>query len=114
MAVNNIFSQKRLVAVFVLSFLFVVGGLAWCFFALRGSSGPLILHFNDILGISQIGSLYDLLGVGALGAVMVVVNFILSAEAHKRSREISWLMAGATIFFSVLLFIGFAAIISVN
>ena len=111
---EKLFKFKRLAAVFVLSFIFVASGGIWCFFALRQSSGPLILHFNDIGGISQIGGINSLLGVGVLGGVMVIVNFFISLEARPRSAVISWLVAGSTLFFSVLLFMGFAAIINVN
>jgi len=105
----------RLVSVLsAASLAFVLGGSVWAYFALRGTSTPLVLHFNDISGISQIGGIGDLLWFGATGLVVVLVNFFVALELEARDWFWGKLLATATLVFALLLFIGFAAIISVN
>lgn len=86
----------------------------WAYSALRDVQGPLIIHFNNFVGINQIGSLTVLLGVGAVGAVAVLINFFIALELEARDRFLGKLVVAATLLFSILLFISFAAIISVN
>jgi hypothetical protein len=105
----------RLVGVlFAASLAFVLGGTIWAYFVLRGTNTPLIIHFNDISGISQTGGVTDLLWFGLTGVVVVAVNFFISLELEARDWFWGKLLAVATLLFALLIFIGFAAIISVN
>lgn len=109
------FLHNRLISsIFLLSFLLVLGGMLWAYFALRGISQPLILHFNDLAGITRIGDAASFLGVGIIGILGVAVNFVLAIELEARDRFFAKLLASATLFMAALLFISFTAIISVN
>jgi len=99
---------------FALSFILVASGTVWVYVALRGIRGPLILHFSNLFGIDQIGALWDLLKMGMLGIVIVLVNFVIALELEEQDWFLGKLLAGATVFLGLLIFIGFAAIISVN
>ena len=99
---------------FLLSFVLVLGGTIWSYFALRGIAQPLILHFNNLAGINQVGGVADLLQFGGTGIVFVLVNFFIALELEERDVFAGKLLAAAALFVSVLIFIGFAAIISVN
>ncbi len=101
-------------AAFALSFLFVAGGWLWAYIAMRKINQPLILHFNNYVGITQIGDLADLTYPGILGLVVIFINFLIAFNLEERDWFLGKLMAAATLFFSILIFIGFAAIISVN
>ncbi len=105
---------KAVSSVFLLSFLFVIGGWLWAFFALRNISQPLIIHFNNFLGITQIGGLNDLTVVALFGAISLILDFLLALELEERDWFLGKLTAAFGLFFSILLFIGFVAIISVN
>ena len=111
---KKIVKFKTISAVFLLSFLFIVGGWLWAFFALRKISQPLIIHFNDVLHINQVGSLNDLTIVALFGLISLVLDFLIALELEERDWFLGKLTAAFGLFFSVLLFIGFAAIISVN
>lgn len=99
---------------FSASFLFVVGGTIWSYLALRGIAQPLILHFNNFAGINQIGSAANLLRIGGTATIFVLLNFFLALELEDRDAFLGKLLAAATLFFGILLFIGFATIIGVN
>ena len=105
---------KAISSVFLLSFLFVIGAWLWAFFALRKISQPLIIHFNNVLGISQIGNLNDLSMVAIFGLISLILDFCITLEFEERDWFLGKLAAAFGLFFSILLFIGFAAIISVN
>ena len=100
--------------IFLASFILILGGTLWAYFALRGIAQPLILHFNDLVGINQTGGVADLLQIGATGIVFVLINFFLTLELEERNVFLGKLLAAATLFLSILIFIGFAVIISVN
>ncbi len=105
---------KILGDIFLASLILVAGGTVWAYASLRNVSGPLILHFNNLSGINQIGDAGELVWIGATGILMVLVNFIIATELEARDWFLGKLLAGGTLLLAILLFIGFAAIISVN
>ncbi len=84
------------------------------YFALRDVSPPLIVHFNNALGINQIGGLKDLAAVAVFGLVALIFDFLLSLELDERDPFLGKLTAAVGLFLAILIFIGFSAIISVN
>lgn len=112
--IHGLWEHKTLFALFALSLVLVLGGVSWAYFAMRDFQGPFVLHFDDILGITQIGGANALLAAGFTGMVVVVINLVLAFELEVRNRFLSRLVAGSTLVFAALIFMGFAAIISVN
>jgi hypothetical protein len=95
--------------------LFSAGGFLWAYFALRGvRTTPLILHFNDISGITSIGGISNLIFVGIFGLVITIMNVPIAIELDARDRFLGKLAAVSTLIFAILLFIAFSAIINVN
>ncbi len=107
---------KVLGIVFFLALGLVVGGWFWAYTALHGLTvnTPLILHFNDLEGITAVGTLGVITFMGILGTVVVILNAIIVLELEARDRFLGKLTAAVTFIFAVLLFIGFAVIIRVN
>lgn len=99
---------------FAVAALFAASGWLWSWLALRDIRTPLILHFSDYTGISQIGGLAEIHGIGATGLTLVGVNFLLAVALRPRSPDWARFLAVATIFLAILLFMAMAAIISVN
>jgi hypothetical protein len=108
--------KHRLVSLFSLaSFALAAGGFFWALGALGGtSSDPLILHFNDVQGITSIGTFGDLLLMSTLGIVVVIVNFFVSLELEVHDRVLGKIVAATTLVMAILLFLALAAIIKVN
>jgi large subunit ribosomal protein L21 len=68
-----------------LSACFVIGGFLWAYFALRTINTPVfILHFNDMAGITQVGSLGTLITTGVFGLLMVVINTFIALGFEER------------------------------
>jgi hypothetical protein len=93
---------------------FIVAGFAWVFAALSSIPGPLILHFNDGAGITQVGSLRELAFAGIFAFVTAIVNLMIALELDRRDRVLGKLLAAMTLVVAVLLFIACAAIMNVN
>lgn len=111
---RRILRQRVLSAAFAVAGTLIAGGGLWAYFALREVEQVLIIHFNNYARINQIGSLLDLSIIGMWGIVMVGVNFVLALELNEKDWFWGKFLAAATLFMAVLLFIAFAAIVSVN
>lgn len=107
--------EHRVLALsFFIDFLFVVFAFLWGYVRLKDASGPIILHYDNYVGIDFIGGMSQLMWVAALSAVIVITNFFIAAELEARNKFLSRVVASITAVMAVLIFIGFAAIISVN
>jgi uncharacterized membrane protein len=93
-----------------------LGGFLWVYFRLRNTAGGglLVLHFNDMNGITDVGNLWGIVSMGILGVAIAVVNFFIAMELEERDRFLGKVVAVASVFFAVLLFIAFAAILGIN
>jgi uncharacterized membrane protein YidH (DUF202 family) len=110
------FSRHRVVtALCSLAFAVAIGGFVWAILELRGITGnPLILHFNDVDGITRVGGLDNIIFIGILEFVIIGMNSFIAMEFDARDHFFGKFLAGVTLIFAILLFIGFAAIINVN
>ena len=111
---KKIAANKLLSVIFLISFLLLSVAILWASFAMRGSSGPLILHFDNISGITVIGNFVTLLLFGATGIIISVLNFFIALEFEARDWFWGKLMAAATLVLAFLIFVGFMSIIAVN
>jgi len=108
-------NRHRAVALsYLVSLLLIAGGWLWVWAVLRKSGQPLILHFNNLAGINQVGSLRDLVPIGVFSLALVIISFFIGLDLEEKDWFLGKLLAGATFTMSALIFIGFAAIISVN
>ena len=107
------------------AFMLSLGGGLWAYFALRGAATApgamqgaggtqVILHWNDLSGITSAGGLGAVVFMAIFGVAASLLNFAIALELDARDRFLGKLVAAATFAFAVLLFIAFAAIISVN
>ncbi len=112
---KSVLRHKTVCILSLASLIFTGGGFAWTYFALRTvNDSPLILHFDDISGITSVGSMAHLVFIGVLGLIGVVMNFFIALELDARDRFLGTLAAALTLFFAALLFIAFSVIIHVN
>ena len=113
--IKKLLNHRAVSALSLLALVFVLGGFFNTYFSLRGmGAGPFILHFDDIQGITQVGSISLILAVGILGIIMIVLNFFIALELEERNRALGKIIAGMTLTLGVLLFIAFIVILNVN
>ena len=96
------------------SALLILAGWIWAYFALRHITQPLILHFNRYDHINQIGDLADVAHIAFFGLLVTAANSAVALVLEARDWFWGKLVAAATAFFAILLFIFFVVIISVN
>jgi len=53
------------VALLAASGIFPIVGMVWAYFALRGINQPLVVHFTERTGITEVGTLSYILLLGA-------------------------------------------------
>lgn len=111
---RNLINHRLPFIVGSMGLVLVTGGWWWAYAALGDIREPLILRFVGGGGITQTGTLSDINGMGLFGVFSVLVNSVLVFELDRRDNFLGKLVAAFTIVLSILLFIGFAAIISVN
>jgi hypothetical protein len=113
--IKKILNHRTVAITSLIALFFVLGGSLWMFFALQSmGSGPFILNFNDIQGITQTGGIGDVAMIGILALLIVIVNFLLAMELDSRDRILGKMVAGMTLAGAILLFIAFVAMLSVN
>ena len=93
----------------------VAAGTVWAYATLAAIKGPVfIVHFDDIAGITQVGSLATFAIIGFLGIVSVIMNSLIALALEERDPFLGKVTAITTFLFAVLLFMAFAAILNVN
>jgi len=110
------FVKKNVITIlFSAAAAFILGGFIWAAIALRAAGNqPLILHFDDIHGITSVGSFGVFIFIAVLGLLVVLMNFFIAREFESRSWFLGKFLAALTFLFGFLLFISFAAIINAN
>lgn len=98
----------------LLSLGLVVGGWIWVVISLRGITQPLIIHFNDYVGINRIGGLKDVSSLAIFGVIAVILNFLMALEFEDRDWFWGKLLALVSVLVAGLIFISFVVIINVN
>ena len=96
------------------SAIFVLAGFIRAIFLIVGTSGPFVVHFNDMQGITLSGGAGTVMFAGIFGIVVVALNGSVALEFEGRNVFFGRLISVVTLVFAVLLFIAFAAILSVN
>lgn len=74
----------------------------------------LVVHFDSYKGIDFLGTRVDVLGFLMVSLAINVINFSLAAAFYNRERFLSRLFVYFSVFFSLLILISTAVIISIN
>jgi hypothetical protein len=114
MMLERIKRNKLVSGLIAASAAFILGGFAWAMASFDAAKGPFILHFNDLAGITSAGGTAIVVFAGIFGIAVVLVNGCLAFEFAERNAFFGKLTAILTLVFAILLFIAFAAILSVN
>ncbi|MCR4328158.1 MAG: hypothetical protein NUV53_01435 [Patescibacteria group bacterium] len=108
-------AHHRLLAVILTaSFILIIGGMVWAYVALHSIAQPLIIHFTERAGITEVGSLFSIMQNSVFWLLLCMVNSVLAVVLVDRDRFLSFFVAGGMLLVSILIFIWFAVIIHVN
>lgn len=113
--------MKNLLARFSVVALLSLGGivlalvaLVWAWVALHAVEGPIIISFASRLGILRVGNPIVLYGMAIIACMALIMNALLARALEGRNRFLAGFVAVATFFLGFLIFIAYAAIITVN
>lgn len=107
-------SHPVITALFIGSLAVAAGTALWAHLVFRNIAGPIVVHFNGREGITRIGTVADLDRMLAFEVALIAANALVAFGLPDKEALVRATVAGATIAMSLLIFIGFAAIISVN
>ena len=74
----------------------------------------LVIHFDNYNGIDFLGTRINVFGFLMVGLAINIINFSLAAAFYYRERFLSRLLIYFSAFFSLLILISTAVIISIN
>jgi hypothetical protein len=78
-------------------------------------SGRLIaLHYNVYLNVNNVGPAGFALVGAAVGAAIIIINFLLAAHAYESSRQNSIVILAVSAFYEFLIFLAAFFIIFIN
>lgn len=103
---------KRLL--FLAAFVILVFALGIAYVKLAEHDALLLLHFDAYRGRDIFGSRTDVFNVIFIGMGIVTLNYLLARATYVRKAILAYLLGGASVFFSLLIFIAVLVIISVN
>src|SRR5689334_682806 len=106
--------MKLVNLLFALTGLLLLGALGIAYVQLAEHDALLILHFDSYRGIDFLGSKFDVFNIIFVGFGIGFLNYLLSRAMAKKELFFSKLLAGASAFFALLIFIAVAVIIAIN
>ena len=113
--IRTLWEKHAIVLVTALTaFVLAFSAWLWAYVALRNVAGPLIIRFNNYAGITQIGGLREMGWIAVSGIVFILADSMIALALDERDGLMGKILSLAALFLAVLLFISFAAIISVN
>lgn len=109
-----ILKDKSIVFPFLASFVLLIFSFSFVYVNLVDVSNLLIIHFDAYRGADFFGEKGDIFNILLLGLAVLVLNGLLAGELYFRERFLAYVLAFGSVLFSLLIFIGIVAIISVN
>lgn len=110
-----VFFKKRFpLAIFTISFLLMLTGFFLAYIHLIDSDRPLIIHFDVFQGIDFFGVRNDVFTIILIAFTVILINLFLAIAIFERERFLSYILIIAGLFFSLLVLIAVAIIVSIN
>ncbi len=109
-----IFKHKILVVLLSIAAVLTLIALGTIALRVDHLSTPLIIHFDAYHGIDFFGTRADLWGIGAIGALALVLNTFLAEAFFYRERLLTYVFMGANVLVSLFFLIAVIVIVSVN
>ena len=106
--------KDRYIAVF-----FLISGIIWVigfsqvYLNILDASNVLVIHFDSFRGADFFGGKSDVFDIIVTAAIIWAVNLGLAGVFYFRERFLSYVLAGATLVYMVLILLAVNAIISI-
>lgn len=104
----------KIISLFSLSLTIIIIGAITVYVGLGSETGPFIIHFDSQREDSLVGGIEVIYGILAVAGVIAAINFCLANAVYEREKQVSFILAVATLVLSVLVFIAVRRIILMN
>ena len=109
------YQQPIILALFGLSFLFLLLGLVFILVTIKDPLSPnIILHFDVYKGIDFLGSADKLYEILISGFLVVFINMVLVRAMFHVEPFFSYILCSVSALSSLLIFVSIAVIIGLN
>ena len=115
MVTTPIILKDRYTSVFfaaALLFLIIAFGIAYV--NILDNRNLLVIHFDSYQGADFFGDRRDVADILATGFIIWILNLALASELYFRERILSYILAGSTLLFMVLILAAIRVIIFIN
>jgi hypothetical protein len=109
-----ILKDKYTVLPFSFGLLILIVGFSFAYVNFWDSQNLLAIHFDNFQGVDFFGKGSDIFDILITATIILLINFGLSNELYFKERFLSYLLAFATLIFTVLILIALNVIISIN
>lgn len=106
--------MKLVHILFLVSALLLLVALGVAYVQLAEHDALLILHFDTYRGIDFLGSRADVFNIILVGFGVSLLNYLIARGLRHKDVLLSQILAGSSIFFSLLICIAVFVIIGVN
>ncbi|MEK9154746.1 MAG: hypothetical protein AAB596_01605 [Patescibacteria group bacterium] len=114
MIFSNIIKDKHLRLVSGTTLVLVLLSSAMVYFKLKNASLPLVIHFNEYVGVDFFGGKFEALGITVSSFAIILVNFFLADFIYDRERFLSYILVFCSLGIAILILMAIYVIISVN
>ncbi|HXF43878.1 MAG TPA: hypothetical protein VNK70_00125 [Candidatus Paceibacterota bacterium] len=113
--VKKLFLERKTVAVLlVAAALVTIFSLVLVIVNIGDVASPVLIHFDKFRGIDSLGEKSDIWEIWFGGAVLLVINSVLSGVFYTRERSLSYVFAAAALIISLLNLVVLGLVFSVN
>lgn len=109
-----ILKDRYTAALFLLGALFLIVAFAVAYVNILDSRSLLVIHFDAYRGADFFGDRTDIVDILLIAGLVLLLNFFLANELYFRERILSYILAGSTLAFVVLILVAVNVIINVN
>ena len=109
-----ILKDKYTALFFISGFLILIVGFSFAYVNILENTNLLVIHFDSFRGADFFGDRRDISDILITALIIWLINFVLANEFYYKERLLSYLLAGGTFLFMVLILIAIRVIISIN
>ena len=109
-----ILKDKYTALFFVAGFLALLTGFSLAYVNILDNPNLLVIHFDSFKGADFFGDRRDIIDILVTAAIIWIINFMLASEFYFKERFLSYILAIATLLFSVLILVAVNVIININ
>ncbi len=112
-SVPIILKDKHLTPLFLLAALLWLAAFSLVYVNILDAANVLVIHFDSFKGVDFFGGKSDVFDIIVTAAIVWLINISMAQLFYYREKFLSYLIAGSTLIYMVLILLAVNAIISI-